>query len=61
MKSEMESEGYTLEEYEDEEYTGYKATHTFETFEDLSVDLAGTEAPFSLKKRRRIFRNKIYC
>jgi hypothetical protein len=58
MKSEMESEGFTVEDYEDEEYTGYKGTNTFESFEELSVDFADTDAPFSFEKEEGFFSTK---
>lgn len=57
MKEDMESEGFTVEKYDDDEYTGYVAKRTFANIKDFSLNM-DEESPFQLTVDKNFFTTK---
>lgn len=59
MKTDLEDEGFKIEDYESDKYIGIKAKKTFKNIDDFSLDsAAATDSPFDLKIDKGLFSTK---
>ncbi|WP_050632327.1 LppM family (lipo)protein [Bacillus andreraoultii] len=59
MKTDLEDEGFKIEDYETDKYKGMKAKKTFKNIDDFSLDSAtATDSPFDIKIDKGLFSTK---